>query len=154
MANPIVRRGPKTSMKAKFNEATFTELAQDLKSGRIPLDRIQVSDNEVSGLRAIIRNTGTITYHVNYMINTKSGQQRTYIKIGDYPGINLSTARDRAEAIIALGKKGVDVQEALHDRLMREIDRDGQNWRPALSSPALSKPGERAALSSPAGRNK
>jgi hypothetical protein len=132
MAN-IVRRGPKTSLKAKFNEATFKELAQDLQSGRIPLDRVQISDNDVSGLRAIIRNTGTITYHVNYMIQNKDGGSRTYIKIGDYPDVNLTTARKRAQAVIALGKKGVDVQEALHDRLMREIDRDGESWRPGLA---------------------
>jgi hypothetical protein len=134
MAN-IVRRGPKTSLKAKFNEATFKELAQDLQSGRIPLDRVQISDNDVSGLRAIIRNTGTITYHVNYMIHTNGAGSRTYIKIGDYPDINLTTARKRAQAVIALGKKGVDVQEALHDRLMREIDRDGESWRPGLAPP-------------------
>src|SRR5262249_29067097 len=48
--------------------AAFEALAADLKSGRVPLDRLTVSEDVQPGLSAIIRRTGAISLHVGYSV--------------------------------------------------------------------------------------
>jgi hypothetical protein len=114
-----------------FNAEVFEALARDLKSGRLRLKRPTLSDNIVRGLRAIIRSTGIITYHVYYQV----GDDSPFLKIGVHdPGnpehLTVTQARHIARTIKALGKKGIDVQEGLHGRLVRELQEQGDKWRP------------------------
>ncbi len=110
----------------KFNTDTFEGLADDLKSGRIPLDRVTVSDNIVTGLRAIIRNTGGISFHIGYTV----GGSRPYLKLGEHPDMTIAEARAIAKTVKSLAEKGIDVQAGLHDRLIRELKEKGERWRP------------------------
>src|SRR4051812_28759042 len=97
-------RGRPRAVNSKFGPATFVALLDDLQSGRIPLDRITVSDDIVPGLRAIIRNTGNVSYHVSYTVDGS----RPYLKIGDYPAMSLERARKIARTVLALADKGID----------------------------------------------
>jgi hypothetical protein len=121
---------PKAS-ESQFNEETLLRIAEDMKSGRIPLPRTQLSDDMVTGLRAMIFRNGAITFNVSYFV----GESRPFIKIGslhkgDEDHISLTEARQIAKTIIALGAKGIDVQDGLHRRLLRELKKDGEKWRP------------------------
>jgi len=116
---------------SRFTEETLEAVAKDLKSGRLPLQRTQVSDDLVAGLRAQILRSGLISYHVSYYV----GDKRPFVNIGsankgepDY--LTVTEARQIAKTIKALGDKGIDVQEGLHTRLIRELKRDGEKWRP------------------------
>jgi hypothetical protein len=115
---------------SKFTEKTLLGVANDLKSGRTPLSRIQIVDDMVIGLRAMIFKDGGITYHASYTV----GDERPFIKIGkgnaaDPDYITIKDARELTKTIKALGDKGVDVREALMPRLRRELLRDGARWR-------------------------
>jgi hypothetical protein len=113
--------------KQKFAPEVFEAIAADLKSGRIPLDRITVSDDVQTGLRAIIRNTGLISFHVNY--DSPDGS-RPYLKLGDHPGMTVKEARELARVVRALADKGIDPAAGLHARLIRELKEKGERWRP------------------------
>ena len=117
---------PKKIASDKFSGPTFEALADDLKRGRVPLDRVTVSDNIQTGLRAIIRNTGLISFHVQYSVEGS----RPYLKIGDYPDTTVNEARSIAKTVIALAERGIDVQSGLHERLVRELKEKGEKWRP------------------------
>lgn len=123
--SPFTRRGPKP--KSRFDIATLEALAKDLKEERIPLDKVTISDTQVSGLRAIIRKSGAISYHANY---TARDGSRPYLKIGDYPKMSINQARQITDTIHALAAKGIDPVEGLHERLMRELLEKGEKWRP------------------------
>lgn len=125
MAKSYVRKSaPRTE--PRFTIATLEKLAADMKSGAVPLSRTVISDEIVTGLRAIVRNTGSISYHVQYHV----GDARPWIALGDHPELTISDARNLARTIVALGDIGIDVTEGLHKRLMRELKRDGIKWRP------------------------
>jgi hypothetical protein len=106
-------------------------VAKDLKSGRLPLARQQISDDMVVGLRAVVNRSGLISFHVSYYV----GDKRPFMVIGDLnedsdKHLSITEAREIAKTIKALGDKGVDVQDGLHKRLVRELKRDGLQWRP------------------------
>jgi hypothetical protein len=106
-------------------------VAKDLQSGRLPLDRTQISDDMVSGLRAMINKSGLISLHASYYV----GDARPYLKLGDLNAdsedhISIEDARHITKVIKALGAKGIDVQAGLNKRLIRELKRDGTSWRP------------------------
>jgi hypothetical protein len=63
---------------------------------------------------------------VQYYVNGS----RPFITIGYVPGMSVSDARYLAQVIQKLGEKGIDVQEGLHDRLIRELMDKGTSWRP------------------------
>lgn len=120
------RSGP-----SRFTEETFHAVAKDLKSGRLPLARTQISDDLVAGLRAQIHRSGLTSYHVSYYV----GDKRPFINVGsanpeepDY--LTVTEARNLAKTIKSLGDRGVDVQDGLHKRLLKELKRDGTSWRP------------------------
>lgn len=110
----------------KFSGPTFEGLAKDLKDGRTPLDRLTVSDDMQQGLRAIVRNTGLVSFHAHYDVDGS----RPYIKIGDYPDMTVEQARAITKTIRALADMGIDVQAGLHERLIRELKEKGTKWRP------------------------
>ena len=115
---------------SKFTEKTLVGVANDIKSGRTPVSRMQIVDDLVTGLRAIIFKEGGITYHTSYTV----GDERPFIKIGtgnagDSDFISIKEARELTRTIKALGDKGVDVRDALLPRLRRELLRDGTRWR-------------------------
>lgn len=123
----------RTSGPSDFKESTFLAIAEDLKSGMMSKikDRLQVSDDMVAGLKANIQKSGRITYHIQYYV----GEDRPFLAIGhgnkdmdDY--ITVAEARERAKKIKALGAMGIDPQDGLYHRLLREIDEQGENWRP------------------------
>lgn len=120
------RRGPKPKNTSKFSVATFKNILDDLQSGRMPLDKVTLVDDVQVGLRAIMRKAGTIAFHVHYEFK----DSRPLLKIGEHPDMSIDEARALAKTIVQLGKQGIDVQEGLHNRLMRELKKEGTNWRP------------------------
>ncbi len=110
----------------QFSPKVFEALAQDLSSGRVPLPRVTITDPMTVGLRAIIRNTGLVSFHVHYEI----GDSRPFMKIGDHPQMTVNEARELTRTIRGLADMGIDVQEGLHDRLIRELKEKGMKWRP------------------------
>lgn len=115
----------------KFTVETLEALADDLRKGRIPLDRVTISDDVQAGLRAIVRNTGLISYHVNYEVD----DSRPYLKLGDHnPGhaghLSITEARHLATVVRSLAGAGIDVQAGLHERLIRELQDKGVRWKP------------------------
>lgn len=111
---------------SKFSADTFERLARDLQNGNVPLDRVTVTDDMQPGLRAIIRNTGLVSFHVNYDVEGA----RPYLKIGDHPEMPIADARYVAKVVRDLAAMGIDPQEGLHRRLIRELLEKGTKWRP------------------------
>ncbi|MGJ5032426.1 integrase arm-type DNA-binding domain-containing protein [Bradyrhizobium sp. HKCCYLS2038] len=114
-----------------FTESNLAAMAKDLKSRRFALDRTTISDDLVTGLRAIITKDGNVTYHASYHL----GDQRPFLKLGvmdpkaaDH--ISLDDARELTKTIKALAAKGIDPQDGLHRRLIKELKERGTRWRP------------------------
>ena len=127
LRNPVkARKRPRANEGGRFNADTFEALADDLQNKRIPLPRVTVSDNIQTGLRAIIRNTGLISFHVQYDIDGS----RPYLKIGDHPEMSVERARRIAGIVRTLADHGIDPQAGLHERLVRELEDKGVKWRP------------------------
>ena len=57
---------------SEFTIPWLQKLAEGLKTGRMKTDRITVSDDMVPGLRAIVRDTGGISFHVQDTIGKVS----------------------------------------------------------------------------------
>jgi hypothetical protein len=119
---------------SKFTEKNLFAIAKDLETGRMPLPsgRIQVSDDRVTGLRAMVFKSGMVTFHIAYFVSGKD--ERQYMKIGqlnkeseDY--ISLVDARELTKTIKSLGDKGIDVQDGLLKRLVKELLEKGTSWR-------------------------
>lgn len=130
------RAGPRS--RSKFTPQMLEQLRDSLVKGEIGIrDKIGVSDDIQDGLRALIRATGLITFHAHYAID----QERPNMKVGHYPTdevlrknpnaghLAIEDARKLTATIRELGNKGIDVQEGLHERLLRELREQGTNWR-------------------------
>jgi hypothetical protein len=115
----------------KFTPERLEAFARDLKSQRVPLVRQQISDDVVTGLRAVVHKTGRIALHVSYYV----GEKRPFMILGtlddpkDPDYISIEDAREVAKTIKALGDKGIDVQDGLHRRLVKELKEKGSAWR-------------------------
>jgi hypothetical protein len=115
-----------------FTEAFFKQAAEDMKSGRWPGKRVQHADDMVTGLRAQVFPTGLISYHVQFYC----GEDRPFMLIGyghdkkDPMYLTVEEARNVARTIIALGAKGINPQEGLLPRLIKELKKEGDRWRP------------------------
>lgn len=109
-----------------FTISWLQKLADGLTTGHMKTDRITISDDLVPGLRAIVRDTGGISFHVQYTI----GKSRPYLKIGEVPGTTIEQARKLARIVLSLAKQGIDPQSGLHERLLRELAEQGDKWRP------------------------
>lgn len=115
-----------------FTETNLIAIAKDLATGKLKLPRVQISDDRVTGLRAMVNRSGLISFHAAY---TMEGGSRPFLKIGELDPkspehMTIEEARQVTKTIQALASKGMDVQEGLHRRLIREIRRDGVKWRP------------------------
>lgn len=123
------RRGSAPS--TKFTAERLEAFARDLKSQRVPLERQTVSDDIVTGLRAVVHKTGRIALHASYYV----GEKRPFMVLGyfhdknDPDYISIEDARELTKTIKALGDKGIDVQDALHRRLRKELLEKGTSWR-------------------------
>lgn len=117
-----------------FTEATLAAMAKDLKNRRLMLDRTTVSDDLVVGLRAIITKDGIVTYHANYHLGGIGGK-RGYLRLGTLDPkaddhISLNNARELTKTIKTLAAQGIDPEDGLHRRLIRELLAEGTSWRP------------------------
>ncbi|MDB5615919.1 Arm DNA-binding domain-containing protein [Tardiphaga sp.] len=111
---------------SEFTETMLLGMAAALKTGRLKVDKLAFSDDVQHGLRAIVRKTGTITLHAHYEI----GESRPMLKVGDLPGSTIAEARKITKTVRALAAKGIDVQDGMLPRLLRELREQGENWRP------------------------
>lgn len=85
-----------------------------------------MSDNVVTGLQCMVRKTGLISYHVGYSYDGS----RPVLKLGNHPEMTVAEARELAKTVRALADMGIDPQEGLHERLIRELKAKGTKWRP------------------------
>jgi hypothetical protein len=114
-----------------FTEEYFNHAAKEMQSGRSPAKRLQHADDLVTGLRVQIFPSNIISYHVQFYV----GDQRPFMLIGyankDNPMyLTVQEAREIAKTIIALGNKGINPQDGLLPRLIRELKKEGEKWRP------------------------
>lgn len=123
---PAAHRTSRKVAPVEFNVKSLLSITEALSSGRMKVDRLTVSDNVVPGLRAICRATGGISYHVGYSVNGS----RPYLKVGAHPETTIAEARELAKTVIALARLGIDPQDGLHERLIRELREHGAKWRP------------------------
>lgn len=108
-----------------FNDKTFLRIADDLQSGRIPLPKQTLTHEN---LQVIIRDSGTISYHALYW---REDGIRTSLTLGHHSeGMRLPQARQLTETIRKLSERGIDVQDGLHKRLIRELTEQGEKWKP------------------------
>lgn len=117
--------------KSKFDKETLLAIGKDLQSGKLPLERVRVSDDMVVGLRAVVNRSGLCTLHVSYAV----GDDRPFkllgsLNDGEDNTISINEARALARTIKALGDKGINVDKANDQRLLKELRRDGPAWRP------------------------
>lgn len=123
--NPPKPQGP-----SKFNAELLIETALDVKSGARPTLKSQpwvsIGDDRQPGLRAIIRKSGAVTFHAMYYF----GDSRPMITVGQFPETTIEEARHLTKVVRGLAEKGIDVQEGLHSRLLRELEEEGLDWRP------------------------
>ncbi len=130
----MVKRVPLTpGEKSRFDEKTLKDFVKDIQNKRLPLDRVTVSDDLVTGLRAMVTKDGRITFHASYHF----GDQRPLMKIGrldvspkDPEYMSVTDARELTKTIKSLADKGIDPQEGLSRRLIRELREHGSAWRP------------------------
>jgi integrase len=90
-------------MKTKLTKALIEEHIQShtlTKGGKLV-----ISDTEVRGLQAVIRSTGLVSFHLYY--RTDSHAQRRP-KIGEYPALSVSAARQKAQQWLAKVHMGQD----------------------------------------------
>ena len=127
---------------SEFTEENIQKMAKELGSGKLKLPRVQWSDDLVTGLRVMINKSGLITWHTAYTI----GESRPLLKIGsfnkgDKEFLTLEDARHLTKVIQTLARRGTDVQESLHRRLIAELKRDGVNWEGAMAPPPSKRRG-------------
>jgi hypothetical protein len=109
-----------------FTAEMLQGIAEALKSGRMKVDKLTFTDDLQPGLRAIVRNTGTVTFHAHYDFDGS----RPMLKVGDLGETTVEEARALTKTIRALADQGIDVQRGLHERLLRELKAQGAKWRP------------------------
>jgi Arm DNA-binding domain len=117
---------PPKAARPEFSAGLFKGLQRDLEKQKGTIDRVTVSDDVVTGLQCIIRRTGLCSFHVGYNF----GGSRPVLKLGNFPDMSVGEARELARTVRALAEMGIDVQEGLHERLIRELQARGTDWRP------------------------
>ena len=116
---------------SKFTVENIEGTAELISSGKLPLHRTSIGDDVVTGLRASFHPSSLITYVVMYTV----GDKRSSITIGVHDPdhkknknpdhLSIAEARELAKTIKAIADKGIDPQEGLHRRLIKELKRDG-----------------------------
>jgi hypothetical protein len=112
--------------KSEFTAEILESISNALKSGRMKVDKMMISDDVQTGLRALVRSTGTVSFHCQYDFNGS----RPMLKVGDLGETTVEEARELTKTIRALAANGIDVQSGLHERLLRELRAQGTRWRP------------------------
>jgi len=110
----------------EFTPAFLEKLASQLQRGTIPLPQITVTDTEQPGLRALIRASGVVAFHVSYTI----GETRPYTKIGELGTMTIDEARKIARTVQTLAEQGIDPFAGLIEARVKELQRHGARWRP------------------------
>jgi hypothetical protein len=96
------------------------------------VNRINLTDDMQPGLRALVQKDGRVSLHAGYTV----GDSRPMMMLGQISDpkapdfITIEDARHLTKTIRALGDKGVDPQEGLHKRLLKEIAEKGTAWKP------------------------
>lgn len=94
-----------------------------------------LTDTKVEGIRVYAFPSGEVTIGVAYRI--PGIETRMEFTFGKYPEeIRIPEARKLALIVRTLADNGIDVHEGLKPRLMKELRRDGLDWRCELSPPA------------------
>lgn len=116
---------------SQYTEKMLFQAVDELQSGKIKLERMRYNDDVVPGLRFVMNPSGLVTFHIQYTV----GKERKYLLLGSLnkerdDHISITEARDLAETVKALAEKGTDPADGLHKRMIRELRRDGANWKP------------------------
>jgi hypothetical protein len=109
---------------SKFTEQILLGMAAALQTGRMKMKQISLSDDREPGLLAYVRESGIVALHCQYSVNGR----RPMIRVGTLPGTSIEDARKLTRTIRALAARGIDVEDGLHDRLMRELLEQGEAW--------------------------
>lgn len=97
--------------------------------------RERLTDTKVEGIRVNAFPSGDVTIGVSYRM--PGIETRMEFTFGKWPeDIRIPEARKLALIVRTLADNGVDVHEGLKPRLMKELRRDGLDWRCELSPPA------------------
>lgn len=94
-----------------------------------------LTDIKVEGIRVYAFPSGDVTIGVFYRVpGLKTRMEFTF---GKWPEeIRIKEARKLALVVRTLADNGIDIREGLQPRLMKELRRDGLDWRCELSPPA------------------
>lgn len=134
--------GTKIDFKEAAKNGTFEGYVQLMRDGVVPFDKMQVTDIEENGLRALIRrDSGSVSYHCHFhVIGVEQGIDpddeeekvggRPHFTIGHYPTTSVDEARKLAATIYGLGQLGIDIRKGMRQRLLRELNAKGLKWRP------------------------
>src|ERR1700722_19565780 len=87
----------------------------------------RIADKVSHGLRIIVRKGAGATFHVQYTVTGRN--RRPSIMLGTFPEMSIEEARSLTRPIVELGRRGIDVQDGLEKRLVRELKEQGVNWR-------------------------
>jgi len=133
----VRKRTLKPNEPSQITEKALFKIADDLKKGIPPLPKLSIVDDMVVGLRFIVYKSGEIAIHASYTV----GDRRPFFLIGrlnkESPDhLSLTEARELVKSIKAIGDRGIDVQDGMMRRLIKELQRDGAKWKPTLSPPA------------------
>jgi hypothetical protein len=110
----MMAKARSTAPSTKFTAERLEAFARDLKSQRVPLERQTVSDDRVTGLRAVVHKSGRIALHVSYYV----GDKRPFMLLGnlddpkDPDYISVEDAREIAKTVKALGERGIEIGRA------------------------------------------
>ncbi len=78
-----------------------------------------------TGLRVIVSPTKEISFHVHYAFEGS----RPFLLLGYAgEGMTVERARKLARTIRALAAKEIDPQSGLRERLIRELEAEGEAW--------------------------
>lgn len=141
MSVKMTRKGPKIRQRRKkigipavasvFTPEKIFAAAAQLKSGKWPAERVRWTDDVVPGLRYVINSSGLVTAHVSYEVDKFRGLflLGSLNKEADNH-LTIEEARKLARVVQELAEGGIDIQDGLHARLIKELKKEGTAWRP------------------------
>jgi hypothetical protein len=112
-----------------WSPESFKTLRADVIAGRHPSKRPQITDSLVPGLRARFEASGDIGFYVHYSL-VSGDKDRFQQLIGYYPEMSIEEARRIANVAKHLADHGINIQDGLLPRLIRELQEYGTTWRP------------------------
>lgn len=133
--------GTKIDFKEAVKNGTFEGYVQMMRDGLVPFDKMQVTDIEGNGLRALVRrDSGSVSYHCHFHVvgvdpneapdeDEEKVGGRPHFTLGHYPETSVEDARALAATIYGLGQMGIDIRSGMRQRLLRELKAKGMKWR-------------------------